>query len=172
MILRNHAEYLACPRIQCLGINSRVVGPQGLRSDIAWGWVFAIHMPVNLTDGLPPHLHHPDQIGRPLELRDSTFCSVHGHLVPVGPGTIARSFPFQGQVNRASRGGWFLTSACGGRFIALAGGGRLSTWIEVDDFPLWLGVEDFPPWLEGDPFLPRSRVGWAPSCHLSEARAA
>ena len=43
---------------------------------------------------------------------------------------------------------------------------------EVDDFPLWLGVENFPPWPEVDPFLPRSGVGWALSCHLSEARAA
>ena len=68
MILGYHAEYLACPCIQCLGIDSRVVGPQGLRGDIAWGWVFAIHATVNLTDGLPPCLHHPDQIGRPLGL--------------------------------------------------------------------------------------------------------
>ena len=128
VILGYHAEYLACPRIQCLGINSRVVGPQGLRGDIAWGWVFAIHVPVNLTDGLPPHLRHPDRIGRPLELRSSTFRSVHGPLVPVSPGTITHSFPFRGQVNRASRGSWFLTSACGGRFTALAGGGRLPTW--------------------------------------------
>ena len=43
---------------------------------------------------------------------------------------------------------------------------------EVDDFPLWLVVEDFPPWLEVDLFPPRSGVGWALSCHLSEARAA
>ena len=43
---------------------------------------------------------------------------------------------------------------------------------EVDDFPLWLVVEDFPPWPEVDLFLPRSGVGWALSCRLSEAQAA
>ena len=128
VILRDHTEYLACPRIQCLGIDSRVVGPQGLRGDIVWGWVFAIHPTVNLTDGLLPRLRCSDWIGRPLGLRGSTFHSTHGPLVPVGPGTVARSFPFWGQVDRASRGSWFLTSACGGRFTALAGGGRLYTW--------------------------------------------
>ena len=102
VILGDHTEYLACPRIQCLGIDSRVVGPQSLRGDIAWGQVFTIHTAVNLTDGLPPHLRHPDRIGRPLGLRGFTFCSMHGPLVPVGPGTIAHSFPFRGQVDRAS----------------------------------------------------------------------
>ena len=52
---------------------------------------------------------------------------------------------------------------------------------EADDFPPWLGVEDFPPlpevdgfppWFEVDPVPPRSGVGWALSCHLSEAPAA
>ena len=43
---------------------------------------------------------------------------------------------------------------------------------EVDDFPLWLMVEDLLPWPEVDLFPPRSGVGWALSCHLSEARAA
>ena len=43
---------------------------------------------------------------------------------------------------------------------------------KVDDFPLWPGVDDFPPWLKVDLFPPRSGVGWAPSCHLSEAPAA
>ena len=102
VILGDHTEYLACPRIQCLGIDSRVVGPQGLRGDIAWGQAFSIHVTVNLTDGLPPRLRHPNRIGRPLGLRGSTFRSAHGPLVPVGPGTVARSFPFWGRVDRAS----------------------------------------------------------------------
>ena len=142
MILRDHTEYLACPRLQCLGINSRVVSPQGLRGDITWGWVFTIHVVVNLTDGLPPHLRHPDRIGRPLGLRGSTFRSADGPLVPVGPGTIARSFPLWVQVDRASQGSWFLTSACGGQFTALVGVGGVGVFPpgpEVDDSPLWLG---------------------------------
>ena len=123
VILGNHAEYLACPCVQCLLVNSSVVDPQGLRGDIVWGRVFSIYSVINLTDSLPPHLHHSNRIGRPLGLRDSTPDSVHGHLVPVSPGTITHSSPTWGRVDRTSRGSWCPTSACGGQFTALTGSG-------------------------------------------------
>ena len=45
-------------------------------------------------------------------------------------------------------------------------------WLGVEDFPLWPEVDGFPPWFEVDPVPPRLGVGWALSCHLSEAPAA
>ena len=57
----------------------------------------------------------------------------------------------------------------------------LLLWRGVDDFPPWLGVVDFPPglvvdgfppWFEVDPRPLPSGVGWALSCHFTEAPVA
>ena len=78
---------------------------------------------------------------------------------------------------------WLVSHLCLWRPVYCSGGGVgvFPPGPEVDDFPPWLGVEDFPPWPEADgfppwfkvdPVLPRSGVGWAPSCHLSEVPVA
>ena len=90
------------------------------------GQDFSIHVVINLTNGLPPHLRRPNQIGRPLGLRDSTPSFVHDHLIPVSPGTITRSSPTWGRAEGTSWSCWYPTSTCGGRLIALVGGSRLS----------------------------------------------
>ena len=172
MILGDHAEYLACPCLQCLWIDSRVVGPQGLRDNIVWGWVFTIHPAVNLTNGLLPCLHHPDQIGRHLGLGDSTLSSAHGPLVPVGPGTIAHSLPPWGGLTGPPEVAGFSPPLVGAGLLLWRGVGAFPPGPEVDDFPPWLEVNGFPPWFEVDPCSPQSGVGWALSCCLPEAPAA
>ena len=127
------------------------------------GRYFSIYSVINLTDGLPPHLHRPDRKGRPLGLRDSTPGFAHDHFVPVSPGTITRSSPTWGRVERTSRGCWYPTSACGGRSTTLARGSRLSALARVDGCP---------PWFRVDPCLLPPGAGWVLSGRFPEAPVA
>ena len=133
------------------------------------GRFFSGYLVIDLTDGLPPHLRHRDQIGRPWGLRDSTLCFTHDHLVPVSPGTITRSSPTWGKVER--------TPEAAGIPLLLEEAGSL-LWRGVDDFPPCLGavvilpwpeVDGCPPWFKVDPCLLPLGVDWVPSGRFPEA---
>ena len=113
------------------------------------GWFFPVYSVIDLTDGLPPCLRRPDQIGRPRRLRGSTLGLAHVHFIPVSPGTITCSSPTWGKVGRTSRGCRCLEASS-------------PLWRGVDDFPPCLGavvvpswpeVDGCPPWFEVDPCL-------------------
>ena len=120
MILEDHTEYLAGPGFQGPRIDSGIVGPESLRGNIVWGWVFTFHAVVNLADGLPSHLCSPSWVGRALGLRHSPFSPPEGPLVPIILCNIACSFPSLG-VGQPGPLRWFASRLCLRRLVYCPG---------------------------------------------------
>ena len=136
------------------------------------GRFFAIYPVINLTDGLPPCLRHPDRIGRPLGLRDSTPapCMVIWYqsvqvLSPAPP------LPGGGSTGPPEAAGIPPPLVEAG-LLLWWGVDEFPPWLGVVDFPAWLEVDSCPPWFEVDPYPLPLGVGWTLSCCFPEAPAA